>query len=157
MIKFSSINQAFYDLDLNYPSLPDDLVEVTAAQYNELLGKINSGCIVFSDLTVSAPKPSQFHIWNGSDWVDNRTEEEKRAAYLASFPVLSKRKFNLYLFDNNLKDEVDALLNANQRVKIEFDSSDTIERNSSTVQAMIALLGWTDEQVEQMWNDALLL
>ena len=157
MIKFSVSKQAFYDMALNYAELPDDLIKVTTEQHYALLDKINSGCIVFSDLTVSPPKPTPFHTWNGAIWVDNRTDAEKRAAYLSSFPVLSKRKFNLYLFDNGLKDEVDALLSANPRAKIEFDSTDSIERSSSTVQAMIALLGWTDEQVEAMWQEALLL
>lgn len=157
MIKFSPSKQAFYDDSLEYADLPKDLVEVTSEQHYALLAAINSGHIIFSDLTVSPPRPDNFHTWNGTSWVDTRTDEEKRNAYLASFPILTKRKFNLYLFDNGLKDEVDALLATNPRAKIEFDSTDSVERNSSTVQAMIALLGWTDEQVETMWNDALLL
>lgn len=102
-------------------------------------------------------KPEQFDTWNGTEWIDPRTDAQKLTAYLASFPVLSKRKFNLYLFDNGLKDEVDALLAANPRAKVEFDSTDEVQRNSPTVEAMIALLGWTDEQVDQMWQQALTL
>ena len=85
------------------------------------------------------------------------TDEEKRAAYLASLPNLSKRQFNLYLYDNQKLDDVNNLLANNPRFKIEFDSTDTIVRTSSTVDAMITLLGWTDEQVDSMWEEALTL
>lgn len=85
------------------------------------------------------------------------TDEEKRAAYLASLPNLSKRQFNLYLYDNQKLDDVNNLLANNPRFKIEFDSTDTIVRTSSTVDAMITLLGWTDEQVDLMWEEAMTL
>lgn len=100
---------------------------------------------------------ASYEIWNGTAWIDPRTDAEKRAAYLASMPELTKRQFNLYLYDAGLKDEVDALLAANPRAKVEFDSTDKVVRTSQTVEAMIALLGWTDEQVDQMWQQALTL
>lgn len=102
-------------------------------------------------------KPEQFDTWNGIAWVDMRTDAEKRAYHLASMPELTKRQFNLYLYDHGLKDEVDALLAANPRAKVEFDSTDKVVRTSPTVEAMIALLGWTDEQVDQMWQQVLTL
>lgn len=68
---------------------------------------------------------------------------------------LTKRRFNLYMFDNGLTDQINALFTNNPREKIEFDSTDKIERNSPTVQAMILALGWTDEQVDAMWEQAL--
>ena len=157
MIKFSVSKQSFYDDSLEYADLPKDLVEVTEKQHYALLDQINSGCIIFADLTVSLPKPDQFHTWNGTAWIDPRTDAEKRAGYLASMPELTKRQFNLYLYDAGLKDEVDALLSANPRAKVEFDSTDKVIRTSPTVEAMIALLGWTDEQVDQMWQQALTL
>ena len=83
------------------------------------------------------------------------TDAEKRVTYLASMPPLTKCQFNLYLYDSGLKDEVDALLAANPRAKVEFDSTDKVVRTSPTVEAMMALLGWTDEQVDQMWQQAL--
>lgn len=155
MIKFSPKNQTFYDLELNYPELPNDLIEVTSEQHYALLDKINSGCIVFSDLTASPPRPDQFHTWNGTTWVDTRTDEEKRAAYLVTVPVLTKRQFNLYMYDNGHIAEIEAIFAANPRAKIEFDSVRDIERTHPTTLSMIAALGWTDEQVDQMWQQAL--
>ena len=93
MINFSLKNQAFYDLTLNYSDLPNDLVEITIEQHTELLNALNSGCVIFADLTYSEPKPSQFHIWNSSAWVDNRTAEEIEAERLKQFKPLTRYQF----------------------------------------------------------------
>ena len=157
MILFSVSEQIFYDSEFNYLELPSDIIDISESKYLELLDAINSGCIVFSDLTVSPPKPSQFHTWNGTEWVDIRTDAEKSGAYLATVPVLTKRQFNLYMYDNGHTSEIDAIFAANPRAKIEFDSVRDIERTHPTTLSMIAALGWTDEQVDQMWQQALTL
>ena len=157
MIKFSVSKQAFYDMALNYAELPDDLIEVTVEQHYSLLDRINGGCIIFADLTASPPRPDQFHTWNGTAWIDPRTDAEKRAAYLATVPVLTKLQFNLYMYDNGHTAEIEAIFAANPRAKIEFDSVRDIERTHPTTLSMIAALGWTDDQVDQMWEQALTL
>ena len=157
MIKFSLKNKAFYDSELNYTDLPNDLVEITENQYIELLSALNSGCIVFSDLTVSAPKPSQFHEWNGSEWIDTRTAEEIAAYNRSLFQKLSKRQFALYLFDHGMYDQVMQAIEANPRFKIEYDTVSDIERLSPTVAYMTTLLDLTEEQVDEMWEQALTL
>ena len=157
MIKFSVKNQTPYDLTLSYPVLPDDLIEVTNEQHQELLSALNSGCVVFSDLTYSDPKPSRFHKFDGSKWADKRTPEEITAYNRSLLPKLSKRQFALYLYDNQKYETVMGAINANPRFKIEYEAVSDIERLSPTVSAMTALLGWTDEQVDQMWTEALTL
>ena len=157
MIKFSFTNNAFYDDTLKYAELPDDLVNVTSEQHRDLLKAINSGCIIFSDLTYSVPKPSQFHTWDGTTWVDNRTAEEIAAYNRSLLPVLPKRQFALYLYDHQLYDQVISTFDQNPRFKIEYETVKDLERLSPTVSAMTALLGWTDEQVDQMWTEALTL
>ncbi len=72
MIKFSLEKKAFYDSEVHYPELPSDLVEITAEQHIELLNALNSNCIIFDDLTYSAPKPSEFHEWINGGWIDPR-------------------------------------------------------------------------------------
>lgn len=83
--------------------------------------------------------------------------DEQRKGEITRFRLapLSKRQFNLFMFDNGLIDQINALFANNPREKIEFDSTDKIERTSPTVQAMILALGWTDEQVDAMWEQAL--
>ena len=154
--EFESGNVAIFDENTETWSVIEDhrgeivySTEDKTEQKIDYLGPVKSN---FTKL-----KPEKFHTWNGTAWIDPRTDAEKRAAYLASMPELTKRQFNLYLYDSGLKDEVDALLNANPRAKVEFDSTDKVIRTSPTVEAMIALLGWTDEQVDQMWQQALTL
>lgn len=157
MIKFSEKTQTHYDSTLDYPNLPDDLVEVTNEQHQENLKALNAGCHIFSDFTVSDPKPSSFHKWINGEWIDSRTPEEIAAYNRSLLPKLSKRQFALYLYDNEMYDQVMDAINANPRFKIEYDSVSDIERLSPTVAEMSSLLGWVDEQVDQMWQEALLL
>lgn len=85
------------------------------------------------------------------------TEEEKVLIKRQSLPAITRRQFNLYMHDHNLTEQINTLFVNYPREKIEFDSVDRIERNSPTVQAMILELGWTDEQVDSMWEQALQL
>lgn len=68
LMVFSPSSQAFYDLSLNYPNLPDDIVEIDDDTHARLLSAINTGCHILSDLTPSTPKPSAYHIWQDG-WV----------------------------------------------------------------------------------------
>ena len=157
MIKFSLKNKAFYDSELNYTDLPNDLVEITENQYIELLSALNSGCIVFDNLTYSSPRPSQFYEWNGSEWIDPRTQAEIAAYKRSLLKKLSKRQFSLYLYDNDKYDQVMHAIEANPRFKIEYDTVSDIERLSPTVAYMTTLLDLTEEQVDEMWEQALTL
>lgn len=154
MIYFSFSGQAFFDSELNYLEIPADIIEITTEQHAEILDALNRNCLVFSDLTFSEPKPSPFHEWNGAGWVDSRTPEEIAFYNHSFFPQLSKRQFALYLYDHNMYDQVMQAIEENPRFKIEYDSVSDIERLSPMVSDMTTLLGWTDEQVDQMWEQA---
>lgn len=154
MVYFSETKQAFY---LEHNDSIENMIEIDDDQHFLLLELINSGCHVFSDLTASEPKPSQFHIWKNDGWIDERPQEEIEAYNRSLLPKISKRKFALYLFDHNMYDQVMQAIEANPRFKIEYDTVSDIERLSPTVSEMTALLGWTEEQVDQMWEQALTL
>lgn len=114
------------------------------------LGEIKEG---FTEI-----KPtSVFDIWNGTEWVDPRTAEEIAAYKRSLFQKLSKRQFALYMYDHQMYDQVMQAIEANPRLKIEYDAVSDIERLSPTVSEMTSLLGWTDAQVDQMWAEALTL
>lgn len=85
------------------------------------------------------------------------TERELKQVVRQRMSKLSKRQFALYLYDNDMYDQVMQAIEANPRFKIEYDSVSDIERLSPTVAEITALLGWTDEQVDQMWEEALIL
>ena len=163
MINFSEANQAFYDLNLNYEPLPEDLVEVTSDEHIELLDKLNDGHYVFSDLSYTEKKPSIYHTWDGSDWVDNRSEEEKHTTYLSQFISLTRRQFKLALLENGLLDTVEQMIESIEdptikaRIKIEYIESERFERTNESVQYMLGVLDLTSDQVDEMWRYAMTL
>ena len=53
-----------------------DAIEISDEQHEKLLSAINKGCIVFDDLTISEPKPSEFHKWDGDKWSEDTEEKE---------------------------------------------------------------------------------
>jgi hypothetical protein len=67
---YSKTTSGFYDSAIN-TEMPDDVVAISDEKYEELLLAINSGCKVFDDLTVSEPKPSVFHKWDGLKWIED--------------------------------------------------------------------------------------
>lgn len=110
------------------------------------------------------PKPSDFHtLWDGENWIDTRTEDEIKEFERSLFPNLTKRKFQLYMLDHGLLDDVENAINAIEdpiqmrRMQIEYSSSDDFERKSPAVNYMCGLLGWNNEQVDIMWQEALTL
>ncbi|HAV3520542.1 hypothetical protein KTH52_08855 [Acinetobacter baumannii] len=165
MIYFSQSKQSFYDLNLEYIELPDDLIEIKEEQHFDLLHKISSGHYVFSDLTSSEPKPSPYHEMNitKKKWEDNRTLEKKRIDYLCTLRPLTRRQFKLALLENGLLDLIDQRINAIEdpqmrtKIQIEYTESFNFERNSESVLLMSTLLELDEDQVDKMWEYAMTL
>ena len=159
MIKFSIKNQAFYDLELNYQELPDDLIEVTSEQHAELLSALNSGCIIFDELNYSDPKPSQFHKWNGSDWIDPRSEEEKLAYKRSQYPKLTRYQFMRGLLEMGFKSsdiEAQILLIEDEFTReltmIGFKDATNFVRTDPSIDVMRDILGKTDLEIDEFWE-----
>lgn len=70
-------------------------------------------------------------------------------------PSLTKRQFNLVMYDNGLLTQVKELLSQDERTQIEFDSTDTITRLHPTVIQLAKDLGLTEEKVDVLWTEAL--
>lgn len=163
-IWFSISKQAFYDLSLNYPTLPNDLIMVNKEQHYFLLGKLNEGRIVFSDLTYSEPAPSSNHQWNGVGWVDPRTEEEKELDRLSSFKPLKRRQFMRALVLNGFNlDDIETMINSIEDVQtrqlamIDWKDATEFERTDQTLLMMGQMLNLTTEQIDAMWQMGLTL
>jgi hypothetical protein len=86
---YSKNTQSFYVSDIN-DDIPGDAIEITEEQYHQLLTALNDNCIIFDNLTVSEPRPSQFHLWKNGAWIENVEEKNK---YIASENI--KKKSNL--------------------------------------------------------------
>ena len=164
MIKFSFKNQSFYDMDLSYLNLPNDLIEISEQQHLELLNAINSGCVIFSDLTYSKSRPSQFHKWNGTDWIDTRSEEEKLAYKRSQYPKLTRYQFMRGLLEMGFKSsdiEAQILLIeeefARELTLLGFKEATNFVRTDSSVLEIQSVLGLSDEKVDEFWEYALRL
>ncbi len=159
MIKFSESKQAFYETDFDYPQLPEDLVPVEDRELHLLLvDKINSGCRVFSDLSFSQPKPGPYHEWMDDQWVDPRTPEQRENYVTNSLRTLTRRQFKLTLHQygmlSTIEQKIASVPDANLRtlLQIEYEEATEFNRTSSSVLAMIQILGLSTAQVNTMWQ-----
>ena len=159
MILLSLSQQIFYDSDLNYPELPDDLTEVSTDKHFELLTAINSGCIIFSDLTYSDPRPSQFHEWDGTDWIDPRTEEEKLAYKRSQYPKLTRYQFMRGMLEYGYKSsdiEAQIMLIEDEYTReltmIGFKDATNFVRTDPSIDVMRDILSKTDLEIDEFWE-----
>jgi len=91
------------------------------------------------------------------------SNEEKRKLYLASLKPLTRRQFKLVLLENDLLDHIENAISAIEedklraRIQIEYTEATELHRTSESVGYMCQLLGLTDSQVDEMWEQALTL
>ena len=144
--------------------MPDDLVDVTEEQFHNLRTARDKGCIIFSDLTISAQKPSYFHVWSSSDWTDPRTQEEIEAHRLAQFPALKRRQFMRVLVLNGFNlDKIEAEINqipdtqARQLTLIDWKDATEFWRTDETLLMVADMLDLDTARIDAMWSQALTL
>ena len=109
------------------------------------------------------PKPTKFHTeWNGTEWIDIRTEEEKLAYKRSQYPSLTRYQFLRCLLENGYKSEVietQILTIENEFTReltlLGFKEATNFMRTDESIVAMQSVLNLTDEQVDQMWEHAL--
>jgi len=91
------------------------------------------------------------------------TPSELYNAYLETLRPLSRRQFKLALLENNLADVIETQINqiedAKQKaiIQIEYTEATEFVRTSDSVKYLCNLLGWAEEQINQMWEQALTL
>ena len=163
MINFSVSQQAFYDSNLDYSNPPQDLVEITDEQHRELLKALNSGCIIFADLTCSESKPSQFHEWINSGWIDPRTEEEKLAYKRSQYPKLTRYQFMRGMLEYGYKSsdiEAKIMLIEDEYTReltmIGFKDATNFVRTDPSIGVMRDILEKTDLEIDEVWEQCLL-
>ena len=112
------------------------------------------------------PAPSKYHYLENGEWkitAENEAilENERYAAYQASLRPLTRRQFKLALLENGLLDQIENSISAigddktRSLVQIEYAESTEFHRTSDSVAYMCQLLGLTNEQVDQMWEQAM--
>ena len=160
MVFFSPSAQAFYLTD----ELINDGIEIEDDVHFDLLKKINDGFYIFTDLTCSDPRPTPYHEWSGTDWVDNRTAEEIESERLKQFTPLTRYQFFRALLEKGYKSsDIEAKIQSieddyqRELVLLGWQSATNFVRTDESVLLMQNMLGWSDEQVEQMWTYAMTL
>ena len=71
-------DNAFYSDDLG--DVPAGAVEISDAQHAELLAALNAGGLILPDLSVTPPRPSALHTWDGKAWVLDKAAAQAHKA-----------------------------------------------------------------------------
>ena len=155
MQKYISVNNEF---DVRYYDLGVNVSEyINLDDYREM-----------SEEEVSrheTPKDSPFHtVWDGSSWIDPRTEDEKVLYKRSQYPNLTRYQFLRCLLESGCKskDIEDQIMTIEDEFVREltllgFKEATQFVRTDESVLLMQPFLGFTDEQVDQMWEKALAL
>ncbi len=91
------------------------------------------------------------------------TDEQLFDIYVKSLKPLTRRQFKLVLFENNLLEQVETLINSVEdttqrtRLQIEYSEATEFQRTSNSVKYMCNLLGLTEEQINELWEQGLTL
>ena len=106
------------------------------------------------------PKPTEFHTtWNGSEWIDLRTEAEKLAYKRSQYPKLTRYQFMRGLLEMGFKSsdiEAQILLIEDEFTReltmIGFKDATNFVRTDPSIDVMRDLFGKTDEEIDEFWE-----
>jgi len=91
------------------------------------------------------------------------SDEQLYDIYVKSLKPLTRRQFKLVLLENGLLDQVESAIDniedvtQRTRLQIEYSEATEFQRTSNSVKYMCNLLGLTEEQINQMWEQGLTL
>lgn len=91
------------------------------------------------------------------------TDEQLYDIYVKSLKPLTRRQFKLVLLENGLLEQVETMINSIQdvtqrtRLQIEYSEATEFQRTSDSMKYMCNLLGLTEDQINQMWEQGLTL
>ena len=106
-------------------------------------------------------KPSEFHEWSGTEWLDPRTEEEKLAYKRSQYPKLTRYQFKRCLLEKGYKSsDIEARIQTiedeiiRELTLLGFREATNFVRTDSSVLKMQSVLGLSDEKVDELWEYA---
>ena len=113
--------------------------------------------------TLSKPD-TQFDVWNGQDWIDLRTEEEKLTHKRSQYPSLTRYQFLRCLLENGYQaEDIETQILSiedefsRQLALLGFKEATNFVRTDESILVMQSVLNLTDERVDEMWEYALTL
>ncbi|MFQ3071722.1 hypothetical protein ACKJPP_06960 [Neisseria polysaccharea] len=170
-------DQAFYDCDTPEQA-PEGARPISPEQHAELLAALNSGCIVSDDLTVSPPRPSEYHEWDGKKWKISKTAaaarfgkqknalafrlaakaDELKNSLLAGYPQVEIDSFYrqekealTWQADNNAPTPMLAQIAAARGVELDVLIGKVVEKSARLAVAVGAVIG-KRQQLEDKLN-----
>ncbi len=111
------------------------------------------------------PKPTKFHTeWNGTEWIDIRTEEEKLAYKRLQYPRLTRYQFMRGMLEYGYKSsDIEAQIMriedefTRELTMIGFKDATNFVRTDPSIDVMRDMLKRTDLEIDEFWENALLL
>ena len=107
-------------------------------------------------------EPIEFGAWNGTDWVDPRTEEEKLTYKRSQYPKLTRYQFMRGMLENGYKSsdiEAKILLIEDEYTReltmLGFKDAGYFDRNDQSIGVMRDVLGKTDLEIDEFWEECL--
>lgn len=85
------------------------------------------------------------------------SDEEKLLIYRQNMPTLSPIEFDIKLNNKGLYDAVQELIKDNFEMRIAYNRATFFSRTDPFIDQACIALGLTDEQVDEMWEQALTL
>lgn len=106
------------------------------------------------------PKPSIFHTeWNGTEWIDIRTEEEKLAYKRSEYSKLTRYQFMRGMLEYGYKSsdiEAQIMLIEHEYTReltmIGFKDATNFVRTDPSIDVMRDILGKTDLEIDEFWE-----
>ena len=106
------------------------------------------------------PKPTKFHTeWNGTEWIDIRTEEEKLTYKRSQYPKLTRYQFMRGLLEMGFKSsdiEAQILLIEDEFTReltmIGFKDATNFVRTDPSIGVMRDMLKRTDLEIDEFWE-----
>ncbi len=110
------------------------------------------------------PRPTVFHTeWNGIAWVDSRSEEEKLAYKRSQYPKLTRYQFMRGMLEFGCKSsdiEAQIMLIEDEYTReltmIGFKDATNFVRTDPSIDVMRDMLGKTDLEIDEFWEQCLL-
>ncbi len=121
----------------------------------DYVGEIKEG------FTESKPA-SIFDTWNGSDWIDPRTEDERLVYKRSQYPKLTRYQFMRGLLEMGFKSsdiEAQIMLIEDEYTReltmLGFKDAGYFARNDQSITIMRDILGKTDLEIDEFWENAI--
>lgn len=104
-------------------------------------------------------RPSEFHEWSGTEWLDPRTEEEKLAYKRSQYPKLTRYQFMRGMLEYGYEAEdieSQILLIEDERTRkltmIGFKDAGNFVRTDPSIDVVRDMLGKTDLDIDEFWE-----